>query len=60
VIAMAIFKILKALEFKLSQLNQNPPRFWFFKLIRQYRIRRVELRIAELKNELYIRKHETY
>ncbi len=57
---MAIFKILKALELKLSQLNQNPPRFWFFKLIRQYRIGIVKARIAELKNELYIRKHETH
>lgn len=57
---MAIFKILKALELKLSQLNQNPPRFLFFKLIRQYRIGIVKARIAELKNELYIRKHETH
>jgi hypothetical protein len=57
---MAIFKIIKSLEIKLSQLRENMPRFYIFKIIYEYRIKNIEARIAELKNELYIRKHETH
>ena len=57
---MALFKIIKSLELKLSQLNEIEPRFYIFKIIHEYRIKNVRARIAELKNELYIRKHETH
>lgn len=57
---MAIFKILKALEFKLGQLKENTPSSWIFKLLYKYKIYIVEIRITELKKELYIRKYEAH
>lgn len=57
---MAIFKILKVLESKLIKLNTQNPRFCVFKFIHRYKIKMIKKRIAELKNELYIRKHETH
>lgn len=57
---MAIFKILKTLESKLLKLNTQNPRFCVFKFIHRYKIKMIKKRIAELKNELYIKKHETH
>lgn len=57
---MPIFKILKVLEFKLSQLEKNKPTSFINKLVNSFRIYLIKDRIKELKKELYIRKYEIY
>ena len=53
---MAIFKLLKALEFKLNELKNNNTSC-IFKFINNFRIRVIENRINELREELLIKKH---
>ena len=53
---MALFKLIKEFELRLSELESKKPRNLLFKMIVDNQIRNLRCRIDELKNEVAERK----
>ena len=56
---MALFKLIKEFELRLSELESKKPRTLLSKMIIETQIRGLKIRIAELKNEVAERKRKS-
>ena len=56
---MALFKLIKEFELRLSELESKKPRTLLSKMIIETQIRGLKIRIAELKNEIAERKRKS-
>ena len=56
---MALFKLIKEFELRLSDLESKKPRTLLSKMIIETQIRGLKIRIAELKNEIAERKRKS-
>lgn len=56
---MALFKLIKEFELRLSELESKKPRTLLSKMITETQIRSLKIRIAELKNEVAERKRKS-
>lgn len=56
---MALFKLIKEFELRLSELESKKPRTLLSKMITETQIRGLKIRIAELKNEVAERKRKS-
>lgn len=57
---MALFKLIKELELRLSDLESKKPRTLLFKMIIDMQIKNLKSRIKELRNEVAERKKGNY
>ena len=57
---MALFKLIKELELRLSDLESKKPRTLLFKMIIDIQIKGLKSRIKELRNEVAERKKGNY
>jgi hypothetical protein len=56
---MALFKLIKEFELRLSELESKKPRTLLSKMITETQIRGLKIRITELKNEIAERKRKS-
>jgi hypothetical protein len=56
---MALFKLIKEFELRLSELESKKPRTILFKMVIDTQIRGLKCRIKELRNEVAERKKES-